>query len=177
MRLGELLALRVRDVDFEAESIRVFGSVDITEGVGLPKSGKGRTVPMVEEVAGAIARVLQRERFTAPEDFVFVGVDGRYLDGSALRRRYRAAQKAASLEQIRFHDLRHTFGSLGITQAQSVRELQDWMGHADARTTARYIHYRPRKDEALRLGRAFRLEHAAPVAGLRPRRSSDSTTR
>jgi integrase len=162
MRLGELLALRVRDVDFAAESIRVFGSVDIAEGVGMPKSGKGRTVPMVEDVARTLARVLQRDRFTGPDDFVFVGADGRYLDSSALRRRYRVAQKRAKLPPIRFHDLRHTFGSLAITQAESVRELQDWMGHADARTTARYVHYKPRKSEARRLGKAFRVEQAKP---------------
>jgi integrase len=160
LRLGELLALRVRDVDFDAESIRVFGSVDITDGVGTPKSGRGRTVPMVEDVARALAHVLQRDRFTSPDDHVFVGADGRYLDSSALRRRYRAAQKKAELDPIRFHDLRHTFGSLAITQAESVRELQDWMGHADARTTARYVHYKPRKGEARRLGEAFRIETA-----------------
>jgi len=112
---------------------------------------------MVEDVARAIARTLHRDRFTSPDDHVFVGTDGRYLDSSALRRRYRAAQKLAGLDSIRFHDLRHTFGSLAITQAESVRELQDWMGHADARTTARYLHYKPRKGEARRLGQAFRL--------------------
>lgn len=158
MRLGELLALRIRDVDFDAECIRVFGSVDLAEGVGTPKSGRGRTVPMVEDVARTLARLLQRERFIHPDDFVFVGIDGRYLDGSALRRRYRSAQKRAKLQPIRFHDLRHTFGSLAITQAESVRELQDWMGHADARTTARYVHYKPRKSEARRLAQAFRVE-------------------
>jgi integrase len=162
LRLGELLALRIRDIDFDAESIRVFGSVDITDGVGTPKSGRGRTVPMVEEVARAIARVLQRDRFARPDDYVFVGADGRYLDSSALRRRFRAAQKRAGLEPIRFHDLRHTFGSLAITQAESVRELQDWMGHADARTTARYVHYKPRRGEARRLGEAFRVETPGP---------------
>ena len=164
LRLGELLALRIRDVDFDAESIRVFGSVDITVGVGTPKSGRGRTVPMVEDLERAIARLLQRERFTGPDDHVFVGADGRYLDSSALRRRYRAAQKRAELDPIRFHDLRHTFGSLAITQAESVRELRAWMGHADARTTARYVHYKPRKGEARRLGEAFRIEAPEPDA-------------
>lgn len=113
---------------------------------------------MVEDVARAIARLLQRDRFTSPDDYVFVGADGRYLDSSALRRRYRVAQKKAGLEPIRLHDLRHTFGSLAITQAESVRELQDWMGHADARTTARYVHYKPKKGEARRLGKAFKIE-------------------
>jgi integrase len=121
---------------------------------------------MVEDVARAISRVLQRDRFTSLDDYVFVGTDGRYLDSSALRRRYRTAQKRAGLDPIRFHDLRHTFGSLAITQAESVRELQDWMGHADARTTARYVHYKPRKGEARRLSQAFRLETSADHAAV-----------
>jgi Phage integrase family len=80
---------------------------------------------MADDVARAIARVLQRDRFTGPDDYVFIGADGRYLDSSALRRRYRAARRQAGLNPIRFHDLRHTFGSLAINQAESVRELQD----------------------------------------------------
>lgn len=169
-RMGELLALRVRNVDFEADALRVMGSVDVREGIGTPKSGKGRTVPMVAEVAQTLARVLHRDRFTAPDDLVFVGETGRWLDGSALRRRYRDAQDAAGLRPLRFHDLRHTFGSLAVTQAESVRELQEWMGHADSRTTARYVHYKPRTNEATRIGAAFRVDD--PAAEARPRATS-----
>ncbi len=160
LRLGELLALRVRDVDFEADSIRVMGSVDIREGVGTPKSGKGRTVPMVREVAQALARLLKREHFTGPDDSVFAGETGRYLDGSALRRRYKDAQKAAKLRPLRFHDLRHTFGSLAIRELGAL-DVQHLMGHADGRTTARYTHYRSRSDEAKRLADAFRVAEPA----------------
>jgi integrase len=163
LRLGEVLALRVRDVDFEAESIRVMGSVDAVEGVGTTKSGRGRTVPMVPDVAHALARMLTRDRFTAAEDFVFVGEAGRHVDGSALRRRYRAAQARAGLPPLRFHDLRHTFGSLAINVGSQV-EVQAWMGHADVRTTARYLHYRRRADEARRLAEAFRVEEPSMVA-------------
>jgi integrase len=159
LRLGELLALRVRDVDFAASVIRVMGSVDLRAGVGAPKSGRGRSVPMVDEVGKALASLLQRDRFTGPDDFVFVGVDGRYLDGSALRRRYKDAQKAAELRPLRFHDLRHTFGSLAIRQFGE-RDVQAFMGHADSRTTARYTHYKPRTGEAERLGTAFQTEQA-----------------
>lgn len=102
-------------------------------------------------------RVLQREHFTGDDDFVFVGATGRYLDGSALRRRYKAAQKRAGLRSLRFHDLRHSFGSLAVTQAESIRELQDWLGHADSRTTARYVHYKSRGGEAKRLAKAFKI--------------------
>jgi integrase len=121
---------------------------------------------MVPEVAQALARLLQRERWTRPDDLVFVSETGTHLDGSALRRRYRAAQTAAELRPLRFHDLRHTFGSLAVRGAESTRELQEWMGHADARTTARYTHYKPRTSEAARLAGAFTVS-AEPV-GVEP---------
>jgi len=158
LRLGELLALRVRDVDFEADSIRVLGSYDHRAGeVGTTKGGRGRTVPMVPEVAETLARLLQRDRFTGRDDLVFAGATGAHLDSSALRRRYRQAQTRAKLRKLRFHDLRHTFGSLAINSGSTV-EVQAWLGHADSRTTSRYMHYRARSDEAKRLAEAFRVE-------------------
>jgi integrase len=157
LRRGELLALRVRDIDFEADAIRVMGSIDAIEGVGVPKSGKGRTVPMIPEVAQALARQLQRDRFTGPDDFLFPNEVGRYLDGSALRRRYKNAQKAAKLRPIKFHELRHTFGSLAIREIGAF-DVQHYLGHADARTTARYTHYRTRTGEAAKLAKAFKIE-------------------
>jgi integrase len=89
---------------------------------------------------------------------------GRWLDGSALRRRYKDAQARAELRALRFHDLRHTFETHGRASAESDRELQEWMGHADARTTARYTHYRPRKDAARRLSQAFEVEQQEQAA-------------
>lgn len=160
LRLGELLALRVRDVDFPADAIRVMGSYDYAAGVGTTKGGRGRSVPMVPPVATALARRLQRDRFTGDDDPVFVSDTGGHVDGSALRRRYKAAQTRAKLRPIRFHDLRHTFGSLSITVG-STRDVQEWLGHADARTTARYVHYRKRSDEAKRLASAFTVESPA----------------
>jgi integrase len=67
-------------------------------------------------------------------DLVFGGERGEYLDGSALRRRYKKALERARLRPLRFHDLRHTFGSIAINQATIV-QVQAWMGHADVQTT------------------------------------------
>ncbi len=112
---------------------------------------------MVPEVAQALARLLTREQHTGDDDPVFVGESGGYLDGSALRRRFKTAQTRAKLRPLRLHDLRHTFGSLAARKAESGRELQEWMGHADLKTTARYTHYRSRGGEAARLAEAFTL--------------------
>ena len=154
LRRGELVALRSRDVDFERSTIRVQASY-ANGTLTSPKSGKGRSVPMVPEVAARLDALSRREHFTADDDLVFPGPTGGYLDASALRRRYVAAQKRAGLRPIRFHDLRHTFGTLAIRGAESIVELQAWMGHADVKTTMRYTHYREQHDAAERLTNAF----------------------
>jgi integrase len=161
LRRGELVALRWRDVDFEGEAIRVERSVD--RGVtGTTKSGKGRSVPMVEQVAQALARLGQREHFTGREDLVFPGSAGAHLDASALRRRYVDARKRANLRPIRFHDLRHTFGSLAINRG-SIVQVQAWMEHADVDTTMRYLHHKSRRDDAKLLTTAFAVPESLPM--------------
>jgi integrase len=153
LRQGELVALRWRDVDFAGSYIRVTASYTNGE-LSTPKSGKVRSVPMAPEVAEALARLGQRERFVGPDDVVFVGLVGGHLDASALLRRYRTALRAAGLRPLRFHDLRHTFGTRVIGYAD-IRRVQEWMGHADVQTTMRYLHYAPRHDDAATVGRAF----------------------
>jgi len=153
LRRGELVALRWRDVDFEQRAIRVQGSFSFGEVV-TPKSGKARSVPMVVDVATQLARLGQREYFTGPDDPVFPGATGDHLDASGLRRRFTAARNAAGLRPLRFHDLRHTFGSLAINRA-SIVQVQAWMGHADVETTSRYLHHKSRADEADLLAGAF----------------------
>ena len=153
LRMGELLALRWRDVDFQLQAIRVRASYTHRE-LGTPKNKTGRTVPMIDSVAQVLARLSQRERFTAMDDLVFAGTAGDHLDDSALRRRYKCARERAGLRPLRFHDLRHTFGTHAIRTADP-RELQEWMGHADFATTEVYLSYKPRAEAAKRLALAF----------------------
>ncbi len=161
LRRGELLALRWRDVDFPAEAIRVRASY--AEGaLTTPKSGKVRSVPMAPDVATALAKLGQREHWTGDDDLVFVGQAGSYLDGRALRRRYDSALERADLRKLRFHDLRHTFGTRMIAKAD-IRRVQEWMGHADIQTTMKYLHYAPREGDAALVAEAFRVESVTAV--------------
>jgi integrase len=59
-------------------------------------------------------------------------------------------------------DLRHTFGTLAVRGAESIVELQAWLGHAEVRTTMRYTHYREQQDAAARLAAAFRSDSPLP---------------
>jgi integrase len=90
LRMGELLALRWRDIDFAGRTIRVRASYYLGQTT-TPKSGKVRAVPMAPDIVSALAGLGQREHWVAEDDLVFVGVLGDHLDGSALRRRYKEA--------------------------------------------------------------------------------------
>jgi integrase len=156
LRRGELLALRWRDVDFAGSVIRVRASY--AQGhLTTPKSGKVRSVPMAPDVATALAKLGQRELFTGDDDLVFIGQAGSYVDGSALRRRYAAALDRAGLRRLRFHDLRHTFGTRMIAKAD-IRRVQEWMGHANIETTMQYLHYAPRAEDARLVAEAFAVD-------------------
>jgi fructose/tagatose bisphosphate aldolase len=60
------------------------------------------------------------------------------------------ALDAAELPRMRFHDLRHTFGTLAV-QAFPLTDVKAFMGHADIQTTMIYAHHVPQHDAADRL--------------------------
>jgi integrase len=156
LRMGELLALRWRDVDFAGATVRVRGSYAAGH-LTTPKSGKVRAVPVAPDVATALAQLGRRDNWLGDDDLVFAGDAGGYLDGSALRRRYKEALGRAGLRPLRFHDLRHTFGTRMIANAD-IRRVQEWMGHADIQTAMRRLHYAPRAEDAALVAEAFRVE-------------------
>lgn len=159
LRLGELVALRWRDVDFAAERIRVQRAVVMGEMTST-KGRKLRSVPMSSQVAEALAALGQRADFTGADDYVLCTANGEFIDGGALGRRYKRARDAvrasdASIPALRWHDLRHTFGSLCAAAGVDVVSLQAWMGHSSIKTTMRYLHYAPNAGDAARLSAAF----------------------
>jgi len=61
----------------------------------------------------------------------------------SIRTAFKAAARRAGIPHFRWHDLRHTFGSRIMGAGVDVTILQKLMGHADIKTTMRYIHYSP----------------------------------
>lgn len=115
-----------------------------------------------------LAGLKEREHFTGDGDLVFGSEVGEHLDYYEHLRRYKATLEAAALREIRFHDLRHAFGSAAITTLDPYA-VQSYMGHAHYSTTQRYLHHKPRREDAARLADAFR-------PGVEPQ-SEDGTTR
>jgi integrase len=161
LRRGELVALRWRDVDFARRHIRVTASYT-ERALSTPKSGRARSVPLAPPVAEALARLSGHGEHTGDDDLVFPGTAGWFLDASALYRRYKAALKRANLRSLRFHDLRHTFGTQVIGNPEvSILQLKEWMGHDDIDTTMKYLHFAPRASDADLIADAFAAETAA----------------
>ncbi|HWK26343.1 MAG TPA: site-specific integrase [Solirubrobacter sp.] len=151
LRLSELRALRWRSVDHDDALVHVERGYTDDGGENLPKSYRVRSVPMMPQVAAVLTALRTREHFTGDDDLVFVNTVGGPIDGAALYRRYVKAAEAAGLRRLRFHDLRHSFGTMAVREFP-ITDVQEWMGHADIATTRKYVHYAPRRGAAKRLG-------------------------
>jgi integrase len=162
LRLGELRSLRWRDLDFGKRLIHVRHSY-VMRNEDAPKSGRVRSVPMIDQVAAALDQLSRRNDWTGEEDLVFVSPTGEHIEDSALRRRFYAALKAAGLKHIRFHDLRHSFGTLAV-QVFPLTDVKAYMGHADIATTMIYVHHVPQVDAAEKLSAALKEASAPSLA-------------
>jgi integrase len=153
LRRSEILGLRWRAVLLEQRAIVVRRGFTDVGGDRLPKGQRVHSVPMAPQVHDMLVR-LQPDQVD-PDARVFPGEGGGAMDGSALYRRYKLAQDQAEVRTLRFHDLRHTFGTQAIAGGASVHDVQKWMGHRHLATTMRYVHYQPQLDAAELLGKRF----------------------
>jgi hypothetical protein len=102
------------------------------------------------------------------------GCAGRPMNGHTLTRTYQSALQAAGVRKVRFHDLRHTFGTRMAAAGVPMRTLQEWMGHRDFRTTLIYADYAPGAHEVDLVNGAFSPTDPAEVSrGLMLRGSRD----
>ncbi len=156
LRQGELLALRWHDVDWVAGRLRVRRAW-VRGEYGTPKSKRStRSVPLADQVAQALEQRFGSSAYQADDDLVFGHPHlGTPLDRSKLLKRFKAAAQAAGLGSVRFHDLRHTFGTRMASAGVSMRTLQEWMGHRDFKTTLIYADYAPSTQERELVQRAF----------------------
>ncbi|MDQ3858467.1 MAG: site-specific integrase [Actinomycetota bacterium] len=147
LRLGELRALRWRDVEREHRLIRVERAYS-RQQLRRPKTDSGiRSVPLFPSVDAAFrelaARAVERGRY-APDELVFGSIRGTPLQPSNFRQRvWDPALQLAGLkgEDYRFHDLRHTCVSRLVAAGADVKLVQAVAGHANPLITLkRYSH-------------------------------------
>jgi integrase len=157
LRLGELRGLRWADVAFAKATVYVRRNIPQHGVERVPKSGKVRSVPLADRAAEVLDALSRRNHWTSDADFVFVHVYGGPVDAGHLRERFHEAREQAGLKYLRFHDLRHTFGTLAVRLFPPT-DVKAYMGHGDVQTTMLYVHHVPQHDAAAKLSAALRAE-------------------
>ncbi len=167
LRTGELFALRWECVEFVTGMLHVRRTWDHKRLVEkVPKGKRVRAVPMTPDVVTALAALKDRDHFTEDGDLVFCEDDGEHLEYMPHYRRYQRALTSAGLRVIRFHDLRHAFGTAAISKLDP-HKVQSYMGHQHYSTTQRYLHHKPRQEDAAAIAAAFGGE-PSPIPLERP---------
>ncbi len=177
LRQGELLGLRWRDVDWAAQRVRVRNTFVRGEHSAAGKSDLStrRSVPMADRLAGELDRWSRRSVYGGDDELVFAHPQtGNPLDRSKVTRRFQEACTAAGVRPIRFHDLRHTFATRLAASGQPMRTIQEFLGHADSKTTQIYAHYAPSEREVEMVNKAFAADAGTPADAQGGDRSSDA---
>ena len=112
----------------------------------------------------------ERSEFTADDDLVFAHPQlGVPLDGAKVTKKFQQACRDAGVRVVRFHDLRHTFATRLASRNVPLRAIQDFLGHADSKTTQIYAHYAPSAHEVAMVNDAFLPDEPPPAPAERPR--------
>jgi len=180
LRQGELLALRWMDVDWASQRIRVRRNL-VRGEFGTPKTRRGsRSVPLADRLGGELDLLYRQAAYQADDDLVFANPHtGKPLNGNALLKSYQRALKAAGVRRVRFHDLRHTFGTRMAAAGVPMRTLQEWMGHRDFKTTLIYADYAPGEHEVDLVNDAFSPDRSGtnPGTNLSPTQTNSDQLR
>lgn len=129
LRVGECVALDVRDVERRGGEVRVFG-----------KGGKERVVPLPAGARDALAAYLDaRQRPGALAEPLFVSARGRRLGERDVRRVLLARARSAQIaDRVHPHRLRHSYATHLLEMGADLREIQELLGHASLATTQHY---------------------------------------
>lgn len=143
----EALSLRWRDVNFDFQGkgliyfFRTKTSAERTE-VLMP-----RTRDALLAWRAHLAKARERRRIEAKGDWVFCRLDGTPL--KSFTNAWRSARRRVGMEDLHFHDLRHTFCSNACLVGANLKDVKEMIGHKDLAMTDRYSHLPTIRKQAL----------------------------
>jgi len=148
LRRSELLALQWDCVDFKAKQFTVRRTVvqnkTITEKEKTKNVSSRRTLPLTPELLAMLDRLKKEEarnrRLLGAEyvenQLVFKWPDGRPYQPQYVAIKFSRLLAKHGFPHIRFHDLRHSCASMLIANGFNLKDVQDWLGHANISMTA-----------------------------------------
>ncbi|MFB3886933.1 MAG: tyrosine-type recombinase/integrase [Thermodesulfobacteriota bacterium] len=136
-REGEILGLTWQDVDLFKRIVVIHQT----------KTGHTKTIPLTPTLF-ELLKIKNKVRHLY-HNLVFPSANGTRFTASNLGRSFRSALKKAKIDNLRFHDLRHTFASRLAQSGVDLYLIQKLLGHRDPRMVQRYSHH---SVESLRSG-------------------------
>jgi integrase/recombinase XerC len=129
VRVSELAALTLSDVDLQKPSITVRGKVNIEREIALEKRG---------------VQALKNYMSVRPQsltDTIFLNYQGEPISERGIRKLVvKYTKRAGITKRASCHTLRHTFATYKAEKGVSPFQLQQWLGHANLNTTQIYVH-------------------------------------
>jgi integrase len=137
LRIGEMVALRWReDIDLVRGRLTVQQSHSRDNGFSTPKNDKSREIPLTWDALDA----LRAQREVSDGELVFTGSEGQVLTDKVTGRAIKKIAETIDMRHVHNHMLRHSFASHAVMRGIPIRQIQEWMGHADINVTMRYAH-------------------------------------
>lgn len=149
IRIGELCALRWRDINLKEKTIRIGATLQRLHDsesrsdfhtrivIGAPKSDtSARLIPLTDSAIRLCAR------FAVPDgdSYVLTG-KAHYMEPRALQYRLRKYTADCGLEGVHAHTLRHTFATRAVEAGFEIKSLSEVLGHSSTTITLdRYVH-------------------------------------
>jgi integrase len=153
LRRSEALGLRWKDINFNLDTITIRNTVvqfkTIIESERTKSRASNRVLHIVPETKGYLLSLKQKQdenrillgKSYDDNDHVCVWNDGKPFKPDYISQRFASLLKKYGLPKIRFHELRHTAGSILLKNGLSIKHIQEYLGHEKASTTMDiYIH-------------------------------------
>ena len=164
LRRSEVLGLKWSAIDFENKTITISSTVvkavcededSKTKTKLISKSrtknkSSYRTLPLFSEIENLLLSVKKKQEYYMSEfkssynkqyiDYICVDEMGKLRSPDYVSHKFKEILEKNNLRHIRFHDLRHSCGSLLVKKGVPLRNIQEWLGHSSSKTTERYTH-------------------------------------
>ena len=128
LRLGELLNLKIADIDSHAMKIHI-------------RQGKGKKDRYLMLSENVLQLLRQYYKVYKPKEFVFEGQKGGQYTPKSVQNIFKASiQKAGIKKKATVHSLRHSFATHLLDDGTDIRYIQELLGHKRLETTQIYTH-------------------------------------
>lgn len=157
LRRSEVIGLKWDAIDFENKTIKICRKVTSRNGSGheeimvdntLKAEASVRTLPLIPHIERMLREQQQKEEMYSKllksgfdrtyEGFVCRDAYGKLITPNFVSDHFKNMVRKYGLRKLRFHDLRHSCASLLLANGESMKAIQDWLGHSTFNVTANF---------------------------------------